>query len=179
MKYPATQRISHTVATAAAALLLASPLAVSAQTNGSQAPALDQINAIYALNDRYFDDVHYTKPDFVKVTAPGFTVSYPDGSKVDGRQLLERAATRNLQESGYQRSIVVNSITTDGSSITEDITSRDIANLAIDGDFNPTQTQTSRRTLTWVQSPDGNWQLASERINAINEFPYGALLNDW
>jgi ketosteroid isomerase-like protein len=168
------QYISRTLAAAAAAaLLLAAPLAVSAQTTASQAPSQDQVNAIASLNNQYFDDVHFSKATkFAAITTPNFQVTYPNGAKIDGGQLIERAATRNLEESGYQRTIAVHSMTTDGSTITEDVTTKDISDL-LGGDTAPqTQTQSSNRTLTWVQGADGKWLLASERINKIEQSPY-------
>ena len=63
-------------------------------------------------------------------------------------------------------------MTTDGSTITEDVTTKDISDL-LGGDTAPqTQTQSSNRTLTWVQGADGKWLLASERINKIEQSPY-------
>jgi hypothetical protein len=176
------KHISQTImAAGAAALLLAAPLAVSAQTTtasaqttASQAPTQEQMNSIAALNNRYFDDVHFSKATkFAAITAPNFQVTYPNGAKIDGGQLIDRAATRNLDESGYQRTITVNSMTTDGSSITEDVTTRDISDLMGGETGAPTQSQSSNRTLTWVQGADGNWLLASERINSIDQSPYG------
>lgn len=167
--------MKNSIALAAAALLLAAPLAASAQSSAPQAPTPDQIAAITALNGQFFDDVHYSKIDeFTAITAPNFSVTYPDGSTITGDQLFARAASRNLEESGYQHDTVVNSMTTDGATITENVSTKDIASLSVQGDQDATQTDASNRTLTWTQDSDGNWQVASELISKSSEFPYGA-----
>ena len=172
------QYISRAVATAAATLLLAAPLVVSAQTTAPQMPTPDQANSIKALTEQFFDDVHYTKLDaFNAITGPNFQVTLPDGSTLTADQVIGRAAARNLEESGYLRSTSYGEMTTDGSTITEHVKDMDTADL-IDGERNlPAQTSSSQRTLTWMRDDSGNWVLVSERIDSIDQSPYGSQYN--
>jgi hypothetical protein len=173
MKRTPQHQISRTVATVAATLLLATPFAASAQTTAAQAPTADQANAIKSLTDQYFDDVHYGDiQKLAAITAPDFKVTYPNGTTIDISKLIEHSTTRSLNESAYEHQTKVSSMTVDGSSIVENISAADTANVLL-GDENATQTEASKRTLTWVQGSDGNWVLASEKINQIQEGPYG------
>ncbi len=142
-------------------------------------PTQDQMNSIKSLTEQFFDAVHYTKlADFNAITAPSFKVTYPDGSTIDGTQLIARATTRNLEESGYQRNLSYGPMTSDGTTITEHVTDMDTANL-LAADRGPTaQSESSQRTLTWMQNDSGNWVLASEHIDSITESPYGTQYND-
>jgi hypothetical protein len=171
--------ITRAVAAATVTLLLATPLAVSAQTTDSTAPTQDQMNSVRSLTDQFFDDVHYTKTnEFDALTAPNFQVTYPNGVTIGSGDLIGRAATRNLEESGYQHQTRFGPMTTDGSTITEQVSTRDIADL-MGGDTSlPTQTESAKRTLTWVQGADGNWVVASEHIDSIVQSPYGSPAGD-
>jgi hypothetical protein len=164
---PATRKhLSRAAATVAATLLLAAPLGASAQTN--TAPSQDQINAIRSLTDKAFNYVHDGKADdFAAITTSDFKVTLPDGSTTGVEGVFAPATARDLASAGYSRDVTVNSITADGTSVTEDVTVRTTSGqYAIDGDdgTGPVQT-TQERTLTWVQGADGNWLLSSEKLS--------------
>jgi hypothetical protein len=169
------QHITRAFAAALASLLLAAPLAASAQTTALQTPSQEQTNTIKSLTEQFFDDVHYTKLDeFDAITASNFQLTYPNGSTIDAGQLIGRAATRYLEESGYVHETRFGPMTIDGSKITEEVTTSDVADL-LGGEATPVaQTEISNRTLTWVQAPNGNWVVESERITSMNQGPYGS-----
>ena len=165
--------LSRAAATAAAALLLAAPLAASAQSNDGVAPTPDQVSQIQQLTKRYFEDVHYARiNDLSQFIAPDFAVTYPNGSTIDMQHLMARADSRLLEERNYEHSTKLDSIVMDGPAIVEHVSAEDSA-LVMRGGANPQQNEDSKRTLIWVKNMDGNWMLASERINEESGTDYG------
>jgi len=164
---PATRKhhLSRAAATVAATVLLAAPLGASAQTN--TAPSQVQVNAISALTDQAFRDVHDGKADaFAALTTPDFKVTLPDGSTTGVEGVFAPATARDLSSAGYSRDVTVNSMTSDGKSITENLTVRTTSGqYDIDGQDGTGPVQTTQdRTLTWVQGADGKWLLQSEKL---------------
>ncbi len=160
----------YLAAAAVAGLLMAAPLAASAQTMAT--PTDDQMSSIRSLTGQVFDDMHTGNvADFAAITTPDFAVTGPDGSPMSTPDLFGRAMERNFDEASYQREITVNSITSDGSSVTEEVSVNTYSAPLVSGDLTDTsQVMTSsNRTLTWTPAPDGSsWLLASERINSFD-----------
>ena len=163
------RHLAGIAATAAASLLFAAPLAASAQT--SAAPSDDQVTAIRSLTYQAFDDMHSGNlSDFASISTPDFAVTNPDGSTMGAPDLFARSMTNYMTEGNYQREIAVNSVTTDGTNITEQVSVNTYSAPILSGDVTDTAQSmtTSTRTLTWTPSPDGTWLLASEQINSFD-----------
>jgi hypothetical protein len=159
----------YLAAAAVASLLLAAPLAASAQTDA--APTDAQMNGIRSLTSQLFDDVHDGNvADFATITTPDFAVTNPDGSTMAVSDLFARSMVRYLDEGGSDRSVRIDSITSDGANVTENVSVAEYSTPVLSGDVTDTSQAASysTRTLTWTPAPDGTWLLASEKINSVD-----------
>jgi hypothetical protein len=159
----------YLAAAAVASLLLAAPLAATAQTDAALTDA--QTSGIRSLTSQLFDDVHNGNvADFAAITTPDFAVTNPDGSTMGAPDLFARSMVRYLDEGGSDRAVRVDSITSDGTNITEDVSVNEYSTPVLSGDVTDTAqvASYSSRTLTWTPAPDGTWLLASEKINSLD-----------
>jgi hypothetical protein len=166
-----SRAVNRSLAAAAvtAGLLFAAPFAATAQT--SAAPGDTDMSSVRSLTSQVFDDVHNGNvADFAAITTPDFAVINPDGSTMPAEDLFARSMVRYLDEGGSDRSVRVESMTTDGTNITEDVSVDEYSTPVLSGDVTDTSQAASysSRTLTWTPAPDGSWLLASEKINSVD-----------